>query len=83
MLKCEKQILKVLKEDIGQYYSRCESISYLFIFFFWLHWLSVAAHRLSLVVANGSYSSLLFMGFSVRWLLLLQSTGSRRAGFSS
>ena len=29
------------------------------------------------------YSSLRCMGFSLRWLLLLQSTGSRHAGFSS
>ena len=37
----------------------------------------------SLVVASGGYSSLRCAGFSLRWLLLLQSTGSRRAGFSS
>ena len=36
----------------------------------------------SLVVASGGYSSL-HTGFSLRWLLLLRSTGSRRAGFSS
>ena len=28
-------------------------------------------------------SSLLCVGFSLRWLVLLQSAGSRRAGFSS
>ena len=32
---------------------------------------------------HGGYSSLWCAGFSLRWLLLLQSTGSRRAGFSS
>ena len=37
----------------------------------------------SLVLASGSYSSLWCVGFSLQWLLLLQSTGSRRAGFSS
>ena len=31
---------------------------------------------LSLVVASGGYSSLWGAGFSLRWLLLLQSTGS-------
>ena len=36
---------------------------------------------LSLVAASGGYSSLWCMGFSSRWLLLLQSTGSRHAGF--
>ena len=43
----------------------------------------VAAHGLPLVVASGAYSSLRCVGFSFRWLLLLQSTGSRCAGFSS
>ena len=37
----------------------------------------------SLVAASGGYSSLQCMGFSLWWLLLLRSTGSRRAGFSS
>ena len=37
----------------------------------------------SLVAASGGYSLLQCAGFSLRWLLLLQSTGSRRAGFSS
>ena len=51
--------------------------------FFWLCWVFVAAHGLSLVVASGGYSSLWHAGFSLRWLLLLQSTGSRHVGFSS
>ena len=37
----------------------------------------------SLVAASGGYSSLRCAGFSLRWLLLLRSTGSRRMGFSS
>ena len=37
----------------------------------------------SLAAASGGYSSLRCAGFSLRWLLLLRSTGSRRAGFSS
>ena len=37
----------------------------------------------SLVVASRGYSSLRCTGFSLRWLLWLPSTGSRRAGFSS
>ena len=44
---------------------------------------SFAAHRLSLVVASRVYSSLQCAGFSLRWLLLLQSTGSSHTGFSS
>ena len=56
----------------------------LFLFiYFWLHWVFVVVRGLSLVAVSGGYSSLRCVGFSLRWLLLLQSTGSRRAGFSS
>ena len=44
---------------------------------------SFAARGLSLVAARGGYSSLRCMGFSLWWLLLLRSTGSRCSGFSS
>ena len=57
-------------------------IIYLFIYF-WLRWVFVAAHRLSLVAASRGSSLLQSVGFSLQWLLLLQSTGSRHAGFSS
>ena len=43
----------------------------------------VAARGLSLVVVSGDYSSLRCTGFSLRWLLLLRSTDSRREGFSN
>ena len=59
---------------------------YLFVCLFvclWLHWVFIAAHRLSLVAVSGGYSSLQCTGFSLRWLLLLRSKGSRHAGFSS
>ena len=58
---------------------------YLFILFiyFWLHWVFVAVRRLSLVASSGGYSSLQCAGFSLQWLLLLRSTGSRHMGFSS
>ena len=57
----------------------------LFILFayFWLCWVFVAVHGLSLVAVSRGYSSLLCAGFSLRWLLLLLSTGSRHVGFSS
>ena len=45
--------------------------------YLWLRWVFVAACGLSLVAASGGYSSLWCAGFSLRWLLLLQSTGSR------
>ena len=54
-----------------------------FIYYFWLHWVFIAARGLSLVTASGGYSLLRCEGFSLRWLLLLWSKGSRRAGFSS
>ena len=56
---------------------------FLFIYYFWLRQVFVAACGLSLVAASGSYSLLRCAGFSLRWLLLLRSTGSRLAGFSS
>ena len=55
---------------------------YLFIYL-WLHWVLIAAPGLSLVAASGGYSLLQCAGFSLQWLLLLQSTGSRRSDFSS
>ena len=64
-------------------------IFYLFIYFliltfyFCLRWVSAAARGLSLVVASGGYSLLQCVGFSLQWLLLLRSTGSRCTGFSS
>ena len=57
-------------------------IHHYWFFFFWLHWVFVAARGLSLVVASGGYSSLWCVGFSLRWLLLLWSTGSRHVRFS-
>ena len=48
-----------------------------------LHWVFIAARGLSLVAASRGYSSLWCAGFSLQWLLLLRSTGSRHAGFSS
>ena len=46
----------------------------------WLQWVSIAACGLSLVVASGGYSSLWCLGFSLWWLLMLRSTGSRYVG---
>ena len=55
---------------------------YLFIYF-WLSWVFVAARGLSLVAASGGYSLLRCSVFSLRWLLLMWSMGSRCVGFSS
>ena len=62
------------------------SFIYLFIYlfiYFWLHWVFIAVHGLSLVAVSGGYSLLRCVGFSLGWLLLLWSMGSRCVGFSS
>ena len=43
-----------------------------FKFYFWQQWIFVAAHRHSLVVVSGGYSSLSRVGFSLRWLLVAE-----------
>ena len=48
-------------------------------FYFWLLWVFLAAHRLSLVAASGGCSSLRCAGFLLPWPLLW-STGSRHTG---
>ena len=55
-----------------------------FVFFvFWLGWVFIDACGLSLVAESRGYSSFWCVGFSLQWLHLLRSTGSRLAGFSS
>ena len=56
---------------------------FIYYYYFWLHWVFVAVHGFSLVAASGGYSSLRRAGFSLRWLLLLRSMGSRCVGFSN
>ena len=53
------------------------------LFYFWLCWVFVTVRGRSLAAASGGYSLLWCAGFSLWWLLLLRSTGSRRVGFSS
>ena len=48
-----------------------------FFFFFWLPWVFVAAHGLSLVVATRIYCLVVVCGLLIVGLLLLQSTDSR------
>ena len=53
----------------------------LFLFiYFWLCWVFVSVQGLSLVAVSGGHSSSQCAGLSLSWPLLLQSTGSRRAG---
>ena len=48
---------------------------FLFVYLCRPQWVFEAVQGLSLVAANGDYSSLQCMGFSLWWLLLLQSMG--------
>ena len=54
-------------------------IIYLFVYF-WLRWVFIAVHGLSLVAESRGYSSLWWAGLSLQWLLLLWSMGSRHTG---
>ena len=53
---------------------------FFFLIYFFLRWVFVAVRGLSLVAASGGYSSLQCAGFSLPWLLLLRSKGSRCIG---
>ena len=53
------------------------------LFIYWLHWVFVAVHRLSLAAVGGGYFSLHSVDLSLGRLLLLRSTGSRHMGLSS
>ena len=79
---CNIQLNDFLKRE-----NRHFNIVSWFLLFFWggllFFVVFIAVHRLSLVEASGDYSSLQCMGFSLQWLLLLRSMGSRHAGFSS
>ena len=48
-----------------------------FFFFFWLPWVFVAAHELSLIAATRIYSLVVVCGLLIVGLLLWQSTDSR------
>ena len=66
-----------------QYVSAWRQNKYWFFFFnfyFWLCWVFASVWGLSPVVASGGHSSSWCAGLSLSWPLLLQSTGSKRAG---
>ena len=50
---------------------------FILFIYFWLRWVFVAVRGLSLVVVSWGYSALQCTGFSLQWLLLLQSMGPR------
>ena len=55
-------------------------ILFFFNFIFGCVWVFAVARGLSLVAASGGYSSSRCASFSLRWLLLLRSVGSRCTG---
>ena len=54
-----------------------------FILFKKVFYIFIAARGLSLVTTSGGYPAVAVHGFSLWWLLLLRSVGSRPAGFVS
>ena len=87
VLKLSRQSKEVVKSCL-QINSVSEKIFfYKFILFYLFIFGCVGSSLLpagfSLVATSGDYSSLRCTGFSLQWLLLLQSTGSRHVGFSS
>ena len=64
--------------------SRCSLTERVCLFtYFWLLWVFVTARSPSPVAAAGASLQQWSAGFSLWWLLLLQNTGSRHAGFRS
>ena len=63
----------------------CFFFFFLVWFGFGLHWVFAAVHRLSLdlVSVGDSPAAVLGLLIAERWLLLLQSRGSRQVGFRS
>ena len=85
-MSCEVTLMYCSKFETKNFNSFGTHIFFFLInifIYFWLRWVFVAACGLSLVEATRGYSSLGCVGFSLRWLLSLQSTGSRHVGFSS
>ena len=67
------------ESDIFLFFKLWVYFIYLFIYL-WLCWVFVSVRGLSLVAASGGHSSSRCAGLSLSRPLLLQSTGSRRAG---
>ena len=47
-------------------------LNFIYLLYFWLHWVFIALCELSLVVAGGGYSSLCCMGFLLWWLPVVE-----------
>ena len=77
-LSCDFAVLGPLKALRQEKFLRNEFLHFCLL----LCWVFAAARRLSLVAVSRGYSLLCCAGFSLRWLLLLQSMHSRCFGFS-
>ena len=77
--KCLTKCYTISPKHIYLFIYFLKKISYLFIYL-WLCWVFVSVRGLSLVVASGGHSSSRCADLSLLRLLLLRSTGSRRAG---
>ena len=78
-----QEIVTILqKKNEGSFFFFFNFLNLLFIyyFYFWLCWVFVSVRGLSPVAASGDHSSSRCVGLSLSRPLLLQSTGSRRAG---
>ena len=62
------------------FYKQTVIFNYYLFIYLWLCWVFVSVRGLSLVAASGGHSSSRCAGLSRSRTLLLQSTGSRRAG---
>ena len=73
------------RSQFPEYMSRCLLVLYLELILIFICGCTIhnAMCGLSLVAVNRGYSLLWCSGFSLWWLLLLQSTGSRPMSFSS
>ena len=66
--------ITLLYHDFAVYF---DVSMWIFGFVFWLHWVFIAVQAFSLAAVSRGDSSLQCSGFSLPWLLLLQSKGSR------
>ena len=81
--KLKKKVNKIKLTHVVQFGSFAFLKKFILFIYFWLRRVFDAAHGLSLVAVSRGYSLLRCAGFSLWWVHLLRSTGSRRAGFSS
>ena len=77
-------IIPILQIKKGKLRASFHSLFFFFLINLFIYFRCVGSlllhHGLSLVAVSGGYFSLRCTGFSLRWLLLLRSTGARAVG---